>query len=45
MENEYLEQRLKLSEDLRHYVLINKFDKVTILEQEIDKLDKIIENL
>ena len=41
---EYLEHRLELSMDLKHYLICSEMEEVKIIEKEIEKLDLIINN-
>jgi hypothetical protein len=45
MKEKFLEQRLELSNDLNHYVLVNKLEKAQIIQEEIKNIDIILINL
>lgn len=44
MKEEFLEHRLALSEELRHYTAIWEMEKAKIIQEEIKSLDLILNN-
>ncbi len=40
-----LKERLELSEDLKHYLIIESFSKVKIIENQIKSIDRLIKIL
>ncbi len=42
MIEEYLEQRLKMSQDLKHYIFMDEQEKAKMIEKEIEKIEILI---